>query len=101
MNNDLQVVNDVIYNSPWRNAYWFARMLLNTDQYGAIGKKEDFLYTLVGKLESILDCTALSNDEKLAVCHETLLKEIRNSARPSTKAFGTAENFAIALDNEI
>lgn len=24
MNNDLQVVNDVIYNSPWRNAYWFA-----------------------------------------------------------------------------
>lgn len=30
-----------------------------------------------------------------------LLKEIRNSARPSTKAFGTAENFAIALDNEI
>lgn len=39
MDNDLCVVNDVVHNSPWRNAYWFARILLNTDQYGAIGKK--------------------------------------------------------------
>lgn len=101
MNNDLQVVNDVVHNSPWRNAYWFARMLLNTDQYGAIGKKEDFISALVGKLESILDCNALSNDEKLAVCHDTLLKEIRRSARPGTKAAFATEDFAVALDNEI
>ena len=93
MNNDLQVVNDVIYNSPWRNAYWFARMLLNTDQYGAIGKKEDFLYTLVGKLESILDCTALSNDEKLAVCHETLLKEIQKLCETKHKSIWYCRKF--------
>lgn len=101
MNNDLQIVNDVVHNSPWRNAYWFARMLLNTDQYGAIGKKEDFISSLVGKLESILDCNALTNDEKLAVCHDTLLKEIRGSARPGTKAAFASEDFAVVLDNEI
>lgn len=101
MNNDLQIVNDVVHNSPWRNAYWFARMLLNTDQYGAIGKKEDFISTLVGKLESILDCNALSNDEKLAVCQDTLLKEIIASARPGTKAAFATEDFTVALDNEI
>lgn len=101
MNNELQEVNDVVHNSPWRNAYWFARMLLSTDQYGAIGKKENFISTLVGKLESILDCNALSNDEKLAVCHNTLIKEIKNSARSGTKVAVTTENLAIALDNEI
>lgn len=101
MDNSLQAFNDVVHNSPWRNAYWFARMLLNTDQYGAIGKKEDFITALAGKLESVLDCSALSDDEKLAVCRDALRKEIRNSARAGTKASLAAEDLAIALDHEI
>lgn len=101
MNSSLQAVNDVVHSSPWRNAYWFARMLLNTDQYGAIGKKDEFISTLVSKLEAILDCNALSNDEKLAVCHDTLLKGIRSAARPGTKAAFATEDFAVALDNEV
>lgn len=101
MNYDLGDIKDVVHNSPWRNAYWFSRMLLNTDQYGALGKKEEFISTLVGRLESILNCDALSSDEKLAVCRDTLLKEIRGSARTKTKAAYTAEDFAAAIDNEI
>lgn len=101
MNDDLQVVNNVIYNSPWRNVYWFARMLLNTDQYGAIGKKEDFIYALISKLESILDCKVLSDDEKFAICHDTLLKEIKNSTRSGTKASVATEDLALALDSEV
>lgn len=101
MDSDLQAVNDVVHNSPWRNAYWFARMLLNTDQYGAIGKREEFIFALVSKLESILNCNILSSDEKLAVCRDTILKEIRSLARPGTKASFAAEDFAVALDNEI
>lgn len=97
----IQTVDDTVHDSPWRNAYWFARMLLNTDQYGALGKKEKFISALVGKLESILDCGALSNDDKLAVCRDTLLKEIRNSAKAGTKSAYAAEDLAVALDNEI
>lgn len=101
MNDELQVIKDVVHNSPWRNAYWFARMLLNTDQYGAVGKKEEFISVLVGKLEAILDCSALSNDEKLAVCQNTLQKEIMGAARPGTKASNAMEDLSIALDSEI
>lgn len=101
MNHDLHLVNDAIHSSPWRNAYWFARMLLNTDQYGAVGKKEEFISALIGKIESILDCAALSSDEKFIICHDTLLKEIRSSSRPRTKSAYAAEDFAIALDSEI
>lgn len=96
-----QVIKDVIHNSPWRNSYWFARMLLNTDQYGALGKKEEFISALVCKLESTLNCNALSNDEKLAICHDVLLREIRDSAREGTKAAFATEELALALDNEI
>lgn len=101
MDINLQEVNDVVHNSPWRNAYWYARMLLNTDQYGAIGKKEEFISALVSRIESILACDALSKDEKFAVCRDTLLKEIRNSARPDTKAAWVANDLADALDEEI
>ena len=76
-------------------------MLLNTDQYGAIGKKENFISDLVGKIESVFDCDALSNGEKLAVCRDILLKEIRNSARAGTRSAYVAEDLAIALDKEI
>lgn len=101
MNDSSQVVKNTIYDSPWRNAYWFARMLLNTDQYGAIGKKEAFMCKLAGKLESLLECTALSNDEKLAICRNTLIKEIKESARQGTRAAFTTETLAIDLDKEI
>ncbi len=101
MSNDLRVVSDVVHNSPWRNAYWFARMLLNTDQYGAVGKKEEFISKVIKKIESIIGCNELTNDEKLAICRDTLLKEIKNSARPGTKSAFATEELAVALDNEI
>lgn len=35
-----------LINSAWKNCYWFARMLLNTDQYSAPGKNEKFFSPL-------------------------------------------------------
>lgn len=97
---NIELINDVIYNSPWRNAYWFARMLLNTDQYGALGKKEDFIVNLITKIECLLNCSALSANEKFTVCRTTLLKEIKSSARKGTKSANSSEELAIALDKE-
>ena len=87
----------VIYNSPWNNAYWFARMLLNTDQYGAIGKKDAFLLDLVTKIEVILG-TAISPEEKVDVCKATIYKAIRGAFRSGTKGAAAAESLVIALD---
>lgn len=87
----------VIYNSPWNNAYWFARMLLNTDQYGAIGKKDAFLLDLVTKIEVILG-TAISPEEKVEVCKTTISKAITGAFRSGTKIAAAAESLVIALD---
>ena len=58
-------VEGVIYNSPWRNAYWFARMMLNTDQYDAIGNRDALMTALANELEAIIEQQALSDEEKL------------------------------------
>ena len=40
LNKGLETFNDKIKDSPFRNVYWFARYLIDTDKYGGIGKKK-------------------------------------------------------------
>jgi len=54
--------------SPWRNAYWFARMLISNDKYGGIGKETELLTQLVGEMRAALGQPDLSEDDKLKVC---------------------------------
>jgi hypothetical protein len=52
------------FNSPWENVYWFARMLINIDKYGAVGKHTSFLVRLSSDLRislKINDCDEKSN----------------------------------------
>lgn len=93
-----ELVKRSVYNSPWRNAYWYARMLMNTDQYGALGKKDVLMQNLVTKVEAYLNSTTLSDEDKLTLCKRTLFDGINTSARGATKSSMLAEEFASALD---
>ena len=93
-------LSDVVYNSPWRNAYWFSRMLLNTDQYGAIGKREELMSSLVFELESIIEQNHLSNEDKYAVCVDIIKDKIGSASRPNSKTAILYENFVNTLLNE-
>lgn len=101
MSTNQLLVKEVVQKSPWKNVYWFARMLLNTDQYGALGKKEKFITLLVNKLEAILGCSELSANEKLVISRDTLIKEIKASAKQGTKAQVSSDALANDLANEI
>uniref|UniRef100_A0A3B0LYL8 Uncharacterized protein n=1 Tax=Arsenophonus endosymbiont of Trialeurodes vaporariorum TaxID=235567 RepID=A0A3B0LYL8_9GAMM len=35
---DMTTLTKDLVNNPWSKVYWFARMLLNSDQYSGIGK---------------------------------------------------------------
>jgi len=37
-----QIEKETIEN-PWRNVYWFARMLINGDKYGGVGTDSKLL----------------------------------------------------------
>ena len=46
-------VEEILNQSIWHNAYWYARMLINTDKYGAVGKDNKVLANLSGSLRLI------------------------------------------------
>ena len=56
-------IHNIVYGSAWRNCYWFARMLLNTDQYGAPGKNEKFMNLLLSDLEPLMILEKFSEGE--------------------------------------
>ncbi len=92
------LIESSVYGSPWRNVYWYARMLMNTDQYGAIGKRGHFILNLTAKAEALLCCASLSDDEKFLLCKSTLLDAIRNASRESAKTHLLAADLASALE---
>ena len=97
-----QTILQKIEKSPFRNIYWFARYLLNTDQYGALGKaKETQLLSVISILENIMVQSGMSDEEKLIVCKNTLSTEINGMVKQGSKSAGLALNFIDTLDKEI
>lgn len=95
-------ITQKIEKSPFKNIYWFSRHLLNTDQYGALGKeKEKQFLEVVTILESLMVQNELTDEEKYVVCKETLAKEIEQMCRPKTKKSEQAHNLVETLYHEI
>ena len=62
--NDIEC--DTVSESPWKNVYVFARMLINSDKYASIGKETTLLSRVCGDLRDILADRTLSDETKLA-----------------------------------
>lgn len=82
----------LINNSPWKNAYWFARMLINGDKYASVGtQKENTILPLANQIETILLRKSLDDDEKLNISRECIYAYLKNSFREGTKGFYQVE----------
>jgi hypothetical protein len=96
-NNAALQAHELIAGSPWRNAYWFARMLLNGDKYGGVGKsKERQLGQLVVSLETIIAQSSLSAREKTDICKTALTKVFSGLFKPGAK--GHSPSMLLAED---
>ena len=75
---------------------------MNTDQFGALGKsKESQLLEIVAVLENFEASVNFSAEEKFLLMKNILLNEIKNLARPDTKAHMLALNLVQRLDEDI
>jgi len=93
---------EAVETSPWRNAYWFARMLLSGDKYGAVGtKKARQMYEMANKLEAIATHSPLTDNEKVAVCKEAISKTISGLFKDTTQSYPLALKLAEDLETEI
>ncbi len=74
-----------VINSAWKNCYWFARMLLNTDQYSAPGKNEKFMLSLVNELEPLIVLNTLTENDKYKICRDTLMNNLQKFSEGESK----------------
>lgn len=97
-----ETIYQKIENSPFKNIYWFSRHLLNTDQYGALGKsKETQMLRAINSIESLMVQNDFTDEEKLSVCKGILANEIKSMNTARTKAAVLANNLVEKLDEEI
>ena len=98
----LNNIQQRIEQSPFKNIYWFARYLVNTDQYGALGKsKETQLLKIITIVETISAQNSLSEKEKFLSSKETLLKEIQMLGKNGSKSSILINNFIDLLNDEL
>lgn len=91
-----------IQSSPFKNIYWFARYLLNTDQFGALGKsKEIQLLNTVSLLENLLAQDNFSDADKLILLKNTLSNEIKSMLTVGTKTYNLSLNLINQLEQDI
>lgn len=97
-----EVTRNTINKSPFKNVYWFARYLINSDQYGMVGKNyENKLLNTVLKLETIISNSQISLKDKFIVCKDIIKDDFVNMARKGTKTANLVQNLIEQLDKDI
>lgn len=82
-NNSLYIKQQI--DNPWRNVYWFARMLINNDKYGGVGRDNQTLLGLTSQLRVIATNSELSDETRLETC-KTLVEKVFVSRYSKAKA---------------
>ncbi|MBQ9581083.1 MAG: hypothetical protein IJP88_06690 [Synergistaceae bacterium] len=91
-----------INKSPFKNVYWFARALVNTDQYAAIGtSSEAKLLCAVNKIEIILSSSEILANQKLLIAKNILAEIIKSISKDGSKRRSQHLNFLEFINKEI
>ena len=100
--NTLITFDEKIQNSPFRNVYWFARYLIDTDKYGGIGKhKEKELVKIAEYIENILKTSTLVNEEKVLMATSYCFEQIKSFSAQNSKRYILYENFISKMQEEL
>lgn len=92
---------DLIKN-PWSNVYWFARMLLNSDQYAGIGKESDRLLKVGSEITALLEANQDESDTALIpIIHTCIKKSFLDGKKEGTKVRASIETFVSDIEKHI
>ena len=101
MNNDSASINNIEIDNPYRNVYWFARMLINGDKYGGIGRNSKLMLGITSQLRYILENTELPETESLTICKSTLKNLIEQNYARANAIKARVDLFTNDLDKKI
>ena len=95
MNKDIDFINN-----RWQNVYWFARMLINTDKYGGVGKDNKLLSTLTSSLR-IIAKESKSENHILKLQKQALKNILLDRFKNATSRLKRIQKLIKDLENEI
>lgn len=89
-------------NNKWDNVYWFARMLINSDKYGGVGRKNDLMSTIASSLKVIKRDNITKPEELvLSLQKQTLSNLIESKHLKSKSLNGRINKLLDDLDKSI
>lgn len=94
-------IEKLILESPWKNAYWFARMLIASDKYGAVGKKSDLLAQIAAQLHMILGTSEHPDETKLTLCKNVITSLVEVSFQNAKSVIDRVKLFNQDLSDKI
>lgn len=99
--NDVSQIEKETIENPWRNAYWFSRMLINGDKYGAVGKDSRTLAGLTAQLHRILEMRGQSDKDKLATCKATIRNVLQTRYQNAASMIDRVNLFCNDVENKL
>ncbi len=92
-----QVIED-----PWRNVYWFARMLISSDKYGGIGKESKILSHISSQLRTVLNYSKKHDeDTKLSLCKKLIRKLLEERHKGAKTRIDRVRGFCNDLEAKL
>ncbi len=97
MNNSFNITKN-----RWQKVYWFARMLINTDKYGGIGKENKLLTTIASSLRLLQEENIKKDPKYILSLQKKALKNILHERFKNAKTKKKRiEKLITDLDSEI
>lgn len=100
--NEIGLLNNELIQNPWSKVYWFARMLLNSDQYAGVGKDTKRIINIGTEIISILNSNSEEPDDVLV---PIILSYIREAflfgKKTGTKVISCISNFVTDIERYI
>lgn len=93
-----EVLNQI--ENKWHNVYWFSRMLISGDKYGAVGRDNKLLSTLASSLRLV--AKENKGEKNTIELQKQTLRNILTKRFSNAKSiFQRVEKFIVDLDSEI
>ncbi|MDR2198827.1 MAG: hypothetical protein LBR53_05125 [Deltaproteobacteria bacterium] len=97
-------LDNLVTENSWHNVYWFSRMLVNSDKYGAVGttqSKRNNLIMLSKQLQCLLDKHEISVEEKISRSKKIIFDSLTTLYNQSSPKYKLIIQLAIDINDKI
>lgn len=82
--NEIKTIKELVLGSPWRNVYWFARILISNDKYGAVGRNSSLMLEVCLGLRRIISDKSIDDPQKIELSRNFLREILKTRFKKKT-----------------